>query len=145
MPSKTKVPRISEKAFMAQVVQLAVTMGFRTYHTHDSRHSASGFPDLIICKSGRPAIAAELKVGRNTLTAAQAEWLEVLDAAGLHAYCWFPSDWKTIERVLGVTEVNAHIRAGCDAVPCPKCRSLQTVRSGRQWACEGCQARWEER
>ena len=35
---------ITEKDFMAQVVALAQTLGWRVWHCHDSRRSAAGFP-----------------------------------------------------------------------------------------------------
>ena len=51
--------------FQPQVVKLAKLCGWRPYHTHDSRRSAAGFPDLILIKDGW-LIAAELKVDART-------------------------------------------------------------------------------
>jgi VRR-NUC domain-containing protein len=42
--------RISEKGLQAQVGELARLCGFPVYHTHDSRHSAPGFPDLVLAR-----------------------------------------------------------------------------------------------
>lgn len=93
--------RISEREFQAQVVQLARLCGWLVYHTHDSRHSAAGFPDLVLVHPGRGEVAyAELKVPPNDATPAQAAWLAALRAAGQRAALWTPADWKAIEDVL---------------------------------------------
>lgn len=91
----------SEAAFMAQVVALARIYGWREYHTRDSRRSNEGFPDLVLVHRGRKlVIVAELKVGTNQPSAAQREWLQLLAAAGIPAYRWWPTDWDEIEQVL---------------------------------------------
>lgn len=99
-------PAQTEKAFQAQIVELAGLLGYLTYHTYDSRRSTSGFPDLVMVRpEGRPGrprrvLFAELKVGRGRVTPAQHQWLATLAAAGAEAYCWFPEDWHVIEHVL---------------------------------------------
>ena len=93
------LPRITEKQFMAQVVQLARMCRWKVYHTHDSRRSAAGFPDLV-CVRGEVVIFAELKVGKNDPTTEQKDWLTALDRAGQRVYLWRPENWKEIEAVL---------------------------------------------
>lgn len=88
-----------EKAFLGQVLQLARLYGWLAYHTHDSRHSAGGFPDLTLVRGGR-LVFAELKVGGNTPTPAQVVWLRALEAAGAEAYVWRPGDFDQIQTVL---------------------------------------------
>lgn len=59
------------------------------YHTHDSRHSAAGFPDYAIAGQGPWfAIFAELKADTRTaeLSRAQRWWLSVLAGTGTPAY-----------------------------------------------------------
>jgi hypothetical protein len=34
----------SEKGFLQAVIDLATLLGWRVYHTHDSRHSQEGWP-----------------------------------------------------------------------------------------------------
>jgi len=94
-----KAPR--EKEFLGQVVQLARLLGWLVYHTHDSRRSAAGFPDLALChpRLGR-LVLAELKVRGRRPSAEQGRWLAALRAAGATAYLWTPADWPAIERVL---------------------------------------------
>jgi hypothetical protein len=42
--------RISEKEFQAQVLGLARLSGLLCYHTHDSRRSKPGVPDLVLAR-----------------------------------------------------------------------------------------------
>jgi hypothetical protein len=97
-----KKPPVSEREFMSQVVQLAKHCGWRVYHTHDSRRSEAGFPDLVLVRrSTCECVHAELKSDRGKPTAEQAAWLADLRLAGLRVYLWRPADWPEIERVLG--------------------------------------------
>ena len=91
---------VSEKEFQQTVVQYAQLRGWRTYHTYDSRRSASGFPDLTLVR-GTQLVFAELKREGGRPTEDQQTWLDALGAViGVDAYLWFPSDWPTIEDVL---------------------------------------------
>ncbi len=94
---------ISEAEFMAQVIQYARLHGWLEYHTHDSRHSTPGFPDLVFVR-GAVLLFAELKVAGRKLTAEQAKWVALLEAAGLPVYLWRETDWPEIEAVLGAEE-----------------------------------------
>ena len=38
------------REFMPAVVELAKRFGWLLYHTHNSRRSASGFPDLVMVR-----------------------------------------------------------------------------------------------
>lgn len=97
-------PNITEKQFQAQVMQLARLRGWsRQYHTHNSRRSVPGFPDLVLVRrvgSRCELIFAELKVGKNKATPEQAEWLADLRDAGQRVYLWTPGDWSEIDREL---------------------------------------------
>jgi hypothetical protein len=86
---------LTEKQFQALVVSLAKSRGFRVYHTHDSRRSEPGFPDLVIAKPGR-MIAAELKVPGGKVSEAQEEWLSLFDSVGLPNAIWYPEQWSEI-------------------------------------------------
>jgi hypothetical protein len=54
-----------------------------------------GFMDLIAVRRER-LLAIELKVGKNTLTKNQTEWLEAMGAVGAETAVFFPRDWPTI-------------------------------------------------
>lgn len=94
-----------EGEWQQQVVDLAAHMGWLTYHTHDSRKSRAGFPDLTLVRNGR-LIFAELKRESANPTPAQERWLFELGrvAAGapfsVETYLWRPSDWTDVERIL---------------------------------------------
>ena len=86
---------------------LASRLGYLCYHTHDSRRSTAGFPDLVMVSPHR-LVFAELKKEKGKATAAQEDWLNRLDvierkSGGLVvARLWRPSDWLSgeIERIL---------------------------------------------
>lgn len=90
---------LSEKEFMSQVIQLAQLFRWKIYHTHNSRKSVAGFPDLLMLR-GAKMIVAELKVGRNKITSDQADWLTWFRVAGAKSYLWTPDHWSEIESVL---------------------------------------------
>lgn len=92
-------PAISEKAFQSAVVRLAREHGWLCYHTHDSRKSLPGFPDLVCAHPAgqRPILYTELKVPGGQLTLQQHAWLEALARAeGKEVHVWTPEDMPTI-------------------------------------------------
>lgn len=94
-------PKLTEKQFMAQVVRLAKLCGWILYHTHDSRRSEPGFPDLVLAHPKRKlVIFAELKTDAGKLTDAQDRWLDVLHDCGERVRVWRPADWADIESLL---------------------------------------------
>lgn len=64
---------------------LALSLGWRGYHTHRSQHSPAGFPDLALVRRGR-LIMAELKREKGKTTPAQDGWLEDLAEVAEHAH-----------------------------------------------------------
>lgn len=78
-----------ESAWQNTIVGLARTLGYTAYHTHDSRRSESGFPDLVLAKPGSPVIYAELKRHDGKVSAKQQLWLDLLaGASGSAVYLW---------------------------------------------------------
>jgi len=91
---------INERTFQAAIVELAKLTGWKSYHTHDSRRSEAGFPDLVMTRSSR-LIAVELKTEKGRLTEDQRGWLEALASCpGVEVHVWRPGDWDAIERTL---------------------------------------------
>lgn len=98
---------MSEKRLQANVVSLAKACGWSlVYHTHDSRRSEGGFPDLIMLRGDR-GLAVELKAEHDSTKAerkvAQQVWLDGFERiAGFDAYLWRPSHWLSgdVEKVL---------------------------------------------
>lgn len=90
------VAGLSEAQFQAKVVALARANAWAAYHTHDSRRSEAGFPDLVMLRRGR-LVVAELKVGSNKTTADQDKWLALFaDLPGARVFRWRPEDWSEI-------------------------------------------------
>lgn len=90
---------LSEDDWQAQVIAAARLLGWAYYHTRDSRRSPHGFPDLVLSRPPR-LVFAELKRERGQPTAEQYDWLERLRTSGQEAYCWWPSQWEGVARVL---------------------------------------------
>lgn len=92
--------KTSEKQFQAQVLQLAKLCGWKAYHTHNSRRSAPGFPDLVLVRPPR-VIFAELKTESGRLRPEQRAWLEALEACpGVEVQVWRPRDLQQIQMEL---------------------------------------------
>jgi hypothetical protein len=77
---------LSEAAWQQQVEGLAAFYGFRCYHTHDSRRSAAGFPDLVLVRGAEGAARATVAqvaarpewLQHRDISEPQAEWLDAL-------------------------------------------------------------------
>lgn len=117
----------SEAAFQDQVVALARLYGWLHYHTHDSRRSAPGFPDLVLARAPR-LIFAELKTETGRRTSEQDRWLDALHQiataldlqamrpgelvyapARIEVYLWRPSDLQAIAELLAGNDIDPAI------------------------------------
>ena len=88
------VPFTLERDFQQAVLDMARTLGLLAYHTHDSRRSEPGFPDLVLV-GRRGVIYRELKTLTGRVQREQAKWLSALTAAGADAAVWRPDQWPT--------------------------------------------------
>ena len=93
---------MTEKQLQTVIIQLAELLGWLVYHTHDSRRSQAGFPDLVLVRGNR-IIFAELKSEKGRTRPEQVKWLTALAGATPEVYTWRPAQWHdgTIERCLG--------------------------------------------
>lgn len=84
---------VSEGAWQAAVMRVLKGAGYMTYHTHDSRRSPSGWPDVAAIKpTGGILYLCELKTETGIVSQAQAAWLEALAGTrGVVAEVWKPS------------------------------------------------------
>jgi len=89
----------SEAAFQRQVIEVLKLNGWSVYHTHDSRRSEAGYPDLTGAHPDRGIIFAELKSQKGRVRPEQTAWLDTLRLAGARAYLWRPSDWPEITTI----------------------------------------------
>ena len=97
----TPLKRLSESAFMAQVIDLLNAHGWLVYHTYDSRRSPAGFPDLIAVRGGS-LLAWELKMPSGRVTVEQRAWLQELDKVPgvMAAVVWFDDDLSALLDVI---------------------------------------------
>lgn len=70
-----------EDPFRQQVEQLASFYGWLSYHTHDSRRSAPGFPDNVMVR-GPELLFVEFKTDKGRIRPEQQAWLEALASVG---------------------------------------------------------------
>jgi hypothetical protein len=104
----------SEETFQHEVIALAHSYGWRVAHFRRVRvqrrngsiyyetpvqADGEGFPDLVLHK-GNVQCVVELKVGSNTLTLEQSEWLESFRRVGAKVGCFYPHDWDFIVTLL---------------------------------------------
>jgi hypothetical protein len=102
--TRKPLPRdLPEKLFMAKVVKIFQDAGWKTYHTHDSRRSDPGFPDLVCVRPWKPyhrcLLWAELKTMTGKVSQVQHDWIAALEAAQVEVFVWRPSDLPEIERI----------------------------------------------
>jgi len=92
-------PVITHKAFQAAIVRLAQAHAWKAHYTANSRKSPAGWFDLILARPGDPLLIAELKVGNDTLSPDQQDWLRILRAVpGIEVYVWHgPDAWPQID------------------------------------------------
>lgn len=101
-----------EREWQAQVVDAARLLGWRVYHTHDSRRSEPGWPDLALVRDR--LVMAELKTDTGRVSQAQSDWLAALRDAGVETYLWRPSDWDAVLATLR-TKQPARLQEGAVA------------------------------
>jgi hypothetical protein len=91
---------LTEKLWQQQVLDIAHLYGWRSYHTHDSRRSTAGYPDLTLIRPPR-LVFAELKSMRGRISTDQQQWLDELHACpGVEAYLWRPDQLEQVAAVL---------------------------------------------
>lgn len=100
LQAERRLGGISERDFQQQIIDLATLRGWLVYHTHDSRRSQPGFPDLVMARGAR-LIFAEIKSERGMPSDEQSRWLAALFEAQAEAYVWRPSSWPEIAAALG--------------------------------------------
>ncbi len=90
---------MSEKAFQSLVKSHAVALGWLAYHTHNSRRSDPGFPDLVLVRGG-VLIFAELKTEKGKTSESQEVWINAVRENNTPVYVWRPRNWAEIKEVL---------------------------------------------
>lgn len=100
----TRAKAMSEADLQSCVETAARYRGWLAYHTHDSRRSQAGFPDLVLIQGDR-ILWRELKTMTGRIRPEQHQWLNALTTAGSDVAIWRPIDWLngTIDRELATT------------------------------------------
>lgn len=107
---------ITEAQWQRTVIEAAAALGWRCYHTHDSRRSQEGFPDLVLVRDRVLFVELKIDKAHSKMSVPQLEWqVAIQDAldrwwmgAGVDAEApnpfehlvWRPSDWPEVYRVL---------------------------------------------
>jgi hypothetical protein len=91
--------RMTEAKLLAHVLRRMKDLGYTAYHTHDSRRSQPGYPDIAAVRGSR-LLYAELKSAKGVLTREQRGWLDALWSAGAECYVWRPADLDWIDKIL---------------------------------------------
>jgi hypothetical protein len=108
---RTRSPALpTHTEFQEQVLQLAHQFDWRHLHvrrTIGKNHkwvtatNLKGWPDLLLMRSDRGYVAAELKVPPDKATPEQAELLDFLGSLpSTEAKLWTPADWRDITATL---------------------------------------------
>jgi hypothetical protein len=100
------VTALSERDWQAQVLELAALYRWAWYHTHDSRRSPAGFPDLVLVRDR--VIFAELKTDQGRITTDQHRWIGRLEDAGAEVFVWRPKDLDWVRTELASVTVGAY-------------------------------------
>jgi hypothetical protein len=82
---------VTEAELFEAIRTLAHLLSWEIYHTHDSRRSAPGFPDLVLMRPPE-LVFIELKTQTGRLTKAQQRWQDELAACGADVAVWRPSE-----------------------------------------------------
>lgn len=93
-----------ELDLVSGILDVARILGFRSAHFRPAmtKHGwktavqgdGKGWPDIVLVGHGR-ILYRECKVGKNTLSPEQAEWIRALEAAGADVGVWTDADWRS--------------------------------------------------
>lgn len=92
---------VPEAEWQQTVIASAERAGWKVYHTHDSRKSNPGWPDLFCARDksadDRRCLGIELKKDGEDPRPDQREWLELLVRCGIECFILRPSDRDELE------------------------------------------------
>lgn len=101
---------VTEKELQATVIEIMEWEKWLCYHTHDSRRSNPGFPDLVAVRQGR-LMFVEFKSERGKLRPEQIDWLDALVRSHGEVYVVRPSTQNQfLEAMRGTGNVKCHWR-----------------------------------
>ena len=89
---------MTESQFQSAIIQFAKLRGWSVYHTHNSRRSEKGFPDLCLVRE--KVLFREVKTDKGRLSKEQIAWGKRLQEAGADFAIWRPEIKEQIWREL---------------------------------------------
>lgn len=92
-----KIAEVTEAQFQQSVTAALSLFGWLWYHTHDSRRSNAGFPDIVAVRGSR-VLYVELKRETGRVSVDQQIWLDTLRQAGQSAFVLRPSQFDEFMR-----------------------------------------------
>lgn len=102
----------TEAQWQAVVRNVAARYGWLSYHTHDSRRSDAGFPDLVLVHEQQQRVLfVELKTDKGAVRPAQWLWIGALHWAAKEVGLWRPRDIDEVVAVLGPRRQRLHLPA----------------------------------
>ena len=105
IPGNIRNDQTTEAEWQASIVEMATALGWLTYHTHDSRRSDKGYPDLTCSHPLHGVVWFECKrQAKPKITREQRDWIRTLQQSGNLAAIVRPSDADWVESVLRGTE-----------------------------------------
>lgn len=82
-----RAKQTTEAGLQREVEARAAIRGWMSYHTHDSRRSNPGYPDLhLVHVRASLSLFLELKTHTGRIRPEQRTWLDALAKTGHHAY-----------------------------------------------------------
>lgn len=84
---------MTERELQRAITDLCDWLNLAWYHTHDSRRSVAGFPDLVIAGPGG-ILYREIKSIGGRVSDGQKKWLNTLNASGGDARIWYLANWQ---------------------------------------------------
>ena len=100
---------MTEAELERRVWHLIDGLGLMAYHTHFSKRSRPGYPDLTI--AGTRVMFRELKREKGRVTEEQRQWIHALSAAGADAGIWWPGDLLSGRIAAELTAISRLARA----------------------------------
>ena len=98
-----KVTDLTEKAFQAQVIELATYLGWWCWHPYYASRSPKGYPDLTMFRERVLFVELKARNAKGRMGKLMPEQIEMSHRcikAGAEYYHWTPDDWPEIEEVL---------------------------------------------
>ena len=90
---------MTHRELIADIHRYARARAWRIFQTWGGDRPRPGHPDLVLLRFQRVVFVCA-HAESDPISKDRADWLDGLWAAGQEAYCWRPSDWWAVEKIL---------------------------------------------